>query len=57
MSYYRADVDDLEKAHKEILETLSDCINMADEKGIYEAGDKIFDIIIALKTEWGMDLD
>ena len=39
----------------EILETLSDCINEADEKQLFGIGDRLYDIIIALREEWGMN--
>ena len=39
----------------EILELLSECICIADENQIYTIGDKLFDVIIELKSQWGMN--
>ena len=39
----------------EILETLSEVINLADEKQLFEIGDKLFEIITALKEEWNIE--
>ena len=43
--------------HEEILEKLSDIINEADEAGRYGIGDDLLDIIIALKIEWGIEVE
>lgn len=43
--------------HERILEKLSEMINEADCNENYRTGDDLFEIIIALKTEWGMSLD
>lgn len=40
--------------HDEILEVLSDVINIMDEAGELGTGDKVFEIIQTLRDEWGM---
>ena len=40
---------------KEIIETLSECINLADETGIFEIGDKLLEVIAALNDKFGLD--
>lgn len=40
---------------KEIIETLSDCINIADQTGNFEIGDKLLEIIAALNDKFGLD--
>lgn len=44
-----------EQEKHELLETLSDCINDADEQMNYGIGDRLLDVIIALRKEWGFD--
>ena len=41
--------------HTEIIEILSDTINILDAAGEFGAGDKLFEIIQALNDEWGMN--
>ena len=41
--------------HDEILETLSDTINILDAAGKIGAGDKLFEIITELKKEWKIE--
>ena len=43
--------------HEKILEALSDAINVLDRNYKFGLADELLDIIIALKTEWGMPLD
>ena len=40
---------------QEIIETLSDCINIADQAGNFEIGDKLFEVINALNDIFGLD--
>ena len=42
---------------QEILETIAEAINAADKLQEYGLGDRLFDAIIKLKTEWNIDLD
>ena len=41
-------------SHDEILEILTDAINELDKAEKYGMGDRLFEVIIALKEEWGM---
>lgn len=40
---------------KEIIETLSECINIADTMGNFEIGDKLLEVIAALNDKFGLD--
>lgn len=41
--------------HAEILEKLSDIINILDATGNYGASDEIMEIIASLKNEWEIE--
>lgn len=41
--------------HAEILEKLSDTMNILDHAGNYGAADEIMEIIAALKIEWNIE--
>ena len=41
--------------HNEILEKLSDMMNILDAGGNYGAADEIMEIIAALKIEWNIE--
>ena len=41
--------------HNEILEKLSNTINILDKSGNYGAADEIMEIIAALKIEWNIE--
>lgn len=40
---------------KEIIQTLSDCINLADQAGNFEIGDKLLEVITALNEKFDLD--
>lgn len=40
---------------KEIIETLSDCINIADRAGNFEIWDKLLEVIAALNEKFDLD--
>ena len=44
-------------AKYEVFEALADAIGMADSEKEYGLGDRLYNVIIALKMEWGIDLD
>lgn len=41
--------------HTEILEKLSDTMNILDKSGNFGASDEIMEIITALKIEWNIE--
>lgn len=40
---------------KEIIDTLSECINIADRLDNFEIGDKLLEVIAALNEKFGLD--
>lgn len=53
----REAVKAIESKDETVLSVLADGICKADEMQLYGIGDTLLDIIIALKTEWGISTD